>query len=144
MPDRAVTEKLLELEREWSALERGIQLCQSWDGAAARRTCRELMEQHEESRRLLQERASGSRSPAAAALSKLELDYLQQVDGLAVGQAWGEPGERAADGQARAEELALYAEYAADHAIQAVRHAQLAALSAIGAQQEYERQECGS
>lgn len=139
MSDQAITAKLRELEREYDPLRGRIRLCQSSDGETIRKTCQELLKRYEESEHLLLERAEGSRSPIAAALSKTELEYSKQMDELIIAYVPAGAEGGASDGPNQAEALALYAEYAVDHAIQAARRAQLAALSAIGVQLEYER-----
>ena len=76
-----------------------------------------------------------SRSPAVAALSQAQLTYELEVQRILRDELpaylHGENTCRDAD---RAEAASLYGEYAIDFAAQAVRHALLAALSAIDLQ----------
>lgn len=134
MSDQAITAKLQELERECGYLHGSIRLCQGTDSGALHKACQELMERCCESEYILRSRVAGSRSPVDAALSEMELDYTRRTDELFT--KYVSTGGK--NGQDWAEALALYAEYAADHAIRTVRYAQMVALSAVGAQLEYE------
>lgn len=83
----------------------------------------------------MRESVRESRSPAVAALSQVQLTYELEVQRILRDELpaylHGENTCRDAD---RAEAASLYGEYAIDFAAQAVRHALLAALSAIDLQ----------
>ena len=117
------TGKLCELERQYGDAVDRLRLYQQAD--------------HEQVRRELQMRESvrESRSPAVAALSQAQLTYELEVQRILRDELpaylHGENTCRDAD---RAEAASLYGEYAIDFAAQAVRHALLAALSAIDLQ----------
>ena len=112
------TGKLCELERQYGDAVDRLRLYQQAE--------RELQ---------MRESVRESRSPAVAALSQAQLTYELEVQRILRDELpaylHGENTCRDAD---RAEAASLYGEYAIDFAAQAVRHALLAALSAIDLQ----------
>ena len=119
------TGKLCELERQYGDAVDRLRLYQQADHEQVRRE-RELQ---------MRESVRESRSPAVAALSQAQLTYELEVQRILRDELpaylHGENTCRDAD---RAEAASLYGEYAIDFAAQAVRHALLAALSAIDLQ----------
>ena len=117
------TGKLCELERQYGDAVDRLRLYQQADHEQVRRELQALWQDRE------------SRSPAVAALSQAQLTYELEVQRILRDELpaylHGENTCRDAD---RAEAASLYGEYAIDFAAQAVRHALLAALSAIDLQ----------
>ena len=115
------TGKLCELERQYGDAVDRLRLYQQAD--------------HEQVRRELQALWQDCRERAVAALSQAQLTYELEVQRILRDELpaylHGENTCRDAD---RAEAASLYGEYAIDFAAQAVRHALLAALSAIDLQ----------
>ena len=122
------TGKLCELERQYGDAVDRLRLYQQADHEQVRRELQALWQDWRESVR-------ESRSPAVAALSQAQLTYELEVQRILRDELpaylHGENTCRDAD---RAEAASLYGEYAIDFAAQAVRHALLAALSAIDLQ----------
>ncbi|MCI7135505.1 MAG: hypothetical protein MSA04_10865, partial [Clostridiales bacterium] len=88
---------------------------------------------------LLEQSIADCRSPAVSALAAAQLDYDQKVRHILHDELPGylheEGNDRIAD---QVEAASLYGEYAIDFAAQAMRHALLAALSAIDLQMSCE------
>ena len=122
------TGKLCELERQYGDAVDRLRLYQQADHEQVRRELQALWQD-------CRERVRESRSPAVAALSQAQLTYELEVQRILRDELpaylHGENTCRDAD---RAEAASLYGEYAIDFAAQAVRHALLAALSAIDLQ----------
>lgn len=120
-----LTAKLQELDEQYSRLHQRLAGCQQTDQLQVEQTVARLQAEADAIDRQLLERTRGSRCPEAASLARAQLEYNRQTE--AILQSGGIPP---------AEGAALYAEYAIDYATQAARHAVIAALTAIGLQQE--------
>ena len=112
-----------------------LRLYQQADHEQVRRELQALWQDCRERELQMRESVRESRSPAVAALSQAQLTYELEVQRILRDELpaylHGENTCRDAD---RAEAASLYGEYAIDFAAQAVRHALLAALSAIDLQ----------
>jgi len=133
--NRLFTFKLYELERRYEQLQSSILFYQRADHKAIRIELSHIQDSCQEDERRLQESIESCRSPAVAALSGVQKEYIKKAKNVLeryIGRYQsGIPSE---DQENRAEAIALYAEYAIDFAAQAINHAQLAALSAIDLQ----------
>ena len=118
--------KLRRLEREYRRMQRHLALCQRGSPAQIRRARRRLKEAEENYDRLLAQSLAACRLPAAAALSQAQLDYRRRCRQILLTQL-----RQQDSAQTRAETAALYGEYAIDHAVDAMRHALLSALTAV-------------
>lgn len=130
--NQVFTSKLLEVEEEYALLRRRLRQCQ---GQCREEICRErqlLEAQLMENRRSLEQRVTSCRSPAVAALAKVQLDHQRQLDALLQGELPQDLRCEADTPQEdRAEAAALFAEYAMDFAAQSTDYALLAALKAV-------------
>ena len=137
--------KLCELERQYEQTIRCLRCCQRSDHEEIRRALRCLWHEYRENDLLLQRSIDKSHSPAVAALSAAQLEYdLKMQDILQnelPGYVHGEGTDVTVD---QAEAASLYGEYAIDFAAQSMRHALLAALSAIDLQMNCEEREMQS
>ena len=122
--------KLRRLEREYRRMQRHLALCQRGSPAQIRRARRRLKEAEENYDRLLAQSLAACRLPAAAALSQAQLDYRRRCRQILLTQL-PEQLRQQDSAQTRAESAALYGEYAIDHAVDAMRHALLSALTAV-------------
>ena len=124
-----------ELERQYGDAVDRLRLYQQADHEQVRRELQALWQDCRERELQMRESVRESRSPAVAALSQAQLTYELEVQRILRDELpaylHGENTCRDAD---RAEAASLYGEYAIDFAAQAVRHALLAALSAIDLQ----------
>ena len=129
------TGKLCELERQYGDAVDRLRLYQQADHEQVRRELQALWQDCRERELQMRESVRESRSPAVAALSQAQLAYELEMQRILRDELpaylHGENTCRDAD---RAEAASLYGEYAIDFAAQAVRHALLAALSAIDLQ----------
>ena len=136
------TIKLYELERQYGQTLSRLRMYEEEDHAQIRQALKELMAEYQENELMLQKNVSLSRSPAVAALAEAQLGYGRRVRHILQeelpGYLHGENSDRSAD---RAEAAILYGEYAIDFAAQALRHALIAALSAIDLQMDCEERE---
>lgn len=133
--------KLCELEREYGRLQSRIHLIQEKEPAQVLEELGRLQDEYQERRLLLDERVRASRSPAVAALAQAQLEFGARAERILTEELPDEMrGRNQSGAEDRAEAMALYAEYAIDFATQMMRHALIAALSAIALQQKAEHQ----
>ena len=127
--------KLCELERQYEQTIRCLRCCQRSDHWEIQRALRCLWQEYRENDLLLQRSIAKSHSPA-----QLEYDLkIQEIlQNELPGYVHGEDSDMTED---QAEAASLYGEYAIDFAAQAMRHALLAALSAIDLQMNCEERE---
>lgn len=134
--------KLCELERQYEQTIRCLRCCQRADHREIQRSLRCLWQEYRENDLLLQRSIAKSHSPAVAALSAAQLEYDLKIQDILqnelLGYVHGEGSDVTED---QAEAASLYGEYAIDFAAQAMRHALLAALSAIDLQMNCEERE---
>ena len=130
--------KLYEMEQQYSQMLSRLRMYQSKSRDEIRRTIRQL-EAECRGTESLEQSIADCRSPAVSALAAAQLDYDQKVRHILLDELPGylheEGNDRIAD---QAEAASLYGEYAIDFAAQAMRHAMLAALSAIDLQMSCE------
>ena len=126
--------KVNELRGEYERFLSGLELLGTQDVGRMQEIIRDMEEESERQRQSLKRTVREARSPAAARLASIELDYLTQMQNVmdeAVSQA--EPPD---DPDQNAEAMALYTEYAIDTANRAVRHAYLSALRTVNMDRE--------
>ena len=127
--------KLYEMEQQYSQMLSRLRMYQSKSRDEIRRTIRQLEAECRGTESLLEQSIADCRSPAVSALAAAQLDYDQKVRHILHDELPGylheEGNDRIAD---QVEAASLYGEYAIDFAAQAMRHALLAALSAIDLQ----------
>lgn len=129
------TAKLQELETHYQFLLRCLRVCQQADRETVRRELQKITKAFQENREQLQQEMKLGRSPEVVALAQAQLRYCEETEKILSSVFSGQGGRDPVDPkEQRAEALALYAEYAADFAIQAMRHALAAGLRAVDAQ----------
>lgn len=123
--------KLRELERQREKTAAWMRRYRQADREQIRRELEQLEREEREEERLLRERARSGRSPAVAAMSRVQLSYLRQSRRVLREEL---PAYLHCEGSGpledQAEAACLYGEYAIDAAVHAMRHALLAALRA--------------
>ena len=120
--------KLKELEREYGQLQNGLHHLE--DGReGGQRELDQIWREYEEQLAHLERTARSCRSPAMAQMAALQREYEQKMERILQERLAGSGGERQA-------EAALYAEYAIDFAVQAMRYALMAALTAARLQEK--------
>ena len=128
--------KLCELERQYGLLQTRLELCQGAGHEKIRDILQDELNDYRENALLMERRAEGSRSPAVAELSSAQRDYDRRVEEILreklprLMRGEEDPQEE------QAEAAALYAEYAIDFAVQAMRYALMAALTAARLQEK--------
>ena len=131
--------KLHEIEGQYGRILSRLRVAQYESRDEIRRTIRQLEAECRGTESLLEQSIADCRSPAVSALSAAQLDYDQKVRHILHDELpeylHEEGNDRIAD---QAEAASLYGEYAIDFAAQAMRHAMLAALSAIDLQMSCE------
>ena len=127
--------KLCELEQEEQRLRECLRLCGALRPDELRRSRQAIQRECGQDRMRLEEDIWDSRSPAVAKLAEAQRTYCLTAQRLMEESL---PGDLHSEGSTpdedRAEAGMLYAEYAIDFARQSIRHALLAALSAMEAQ----------
>lgn len=128
--------KLCELEQEYGRLHSRIQLFQEKSTNQLRSELARLRDEYREQNLLMDERIRTCRSPSAASLAAAQLEYDKRVEQILTEELPNfMRGRNQTSTQDQAEAACLYAEYAIDFATQAMRHALIAALSAMILQQ---------
>ncbi len=121
--------KLRELERQQQQTAARFRRYEQADHQQVRRELEQLRQEEQDTEQRLRQSADTGRSPAVAALSRAQLDYLRRVRAILQEDL---PGYLHSEGagtlEDQAEAACLYGEYAMDAAAQAMRHALLAAL----------------
>ena len=121
--------KLKELEQEYGQLQSGLHHLE--DGReGGQRELDQIWREYEEQLAHLERTARSCRSPAMAQMAALQQEYEQKMERILQERLAGSGGER------QAEAAALYAEYAIDFAVQAMRYALMAALTAARLQEK--------
>ena len=137
--------KLCELETQYTQIADRLRCCQQADHGEIRRELQNLWQEYRENALLLQKNITRSRSPAVASLSAAQLEYDLKIQDILQNELPGYVhGEGANVTEDQTEAASLYGEYAMDFAVQAMRHALLAALSAIDLQMNCEEREIAS
>lgn len=133
--------KLYELEKSYGLMQSRLRLCQETDPEKLVHELQELKDEYEEKNHLLEQNAENSRSPAVAALSKEQVNFFKNAENIVKNKL---PeylrSEAPDDGEASAEAYSLYAEYAIDFAVQAMRYALISAIEAIEAQTKFDKE----
>lgn len=133
--------KLYELEKAYGQMQSRLRLCQEAEPDKLQRELQELKDEYEEKNYLLEQNAENSRSPAVAALSKRQVEFFKNAENIMKDDI---PkflrSETSDDTETDAEAYALYAEYAIDFAVQSMRYALIAAMKAIDAQNELDKE----
>lgn len=133
--------KLYELEKAYGQMQSRLRLCQESDHDKLLRELQELKDEYEEKNYLLEQNAENSRSPAVAALSERQVNFFKNAENIMkIELPKYLHSETADDKEIDAEAYALYAEYAIDFAVQSMRYALIAAMKAIDAQNELEKE----
>jgi len=126
------TSKLDELDAEYTQMISKLKLCYKGSAEDVHHAEEDLMKACRAQETELEMVISGSRSQAMTELAKLQLQYFQEIRSAVTEKlplylnAMSSPTDRS-----RAEAMALYAEFAIDNAIQSMRYALHAALSAV-------------
>ena len=132
--------KLREMEREYGTMQRELRRLEAGRENSPRELER-IWREYEERLARLERTARTCRSPAMARMADLQREYERKMEQILQERLTG----AGAEGQA---EAALYAEYAMDFAVQTMRYALMAALSAaqleknVYAFQEKGEEEC--
>lgn len=133
--------KLREMEREYGTMQRELRRLEAGRENSPRELER-IWREYEEQLARLERTARTCRSPAMARMADLQREYERKMEQILQERLTG----AGAEGQAEA--AALYAEYAMDFAVQTMRYALMAALSAaqleknVYAFQEKGEEEC--
>lgn len=134
--------KLYELEQQYGRMQSSLHLCQQQDHEKIRQEIQKLRDEYKEYEILLQKSVEASRSPAIAALARVQLEYCQSTGELLKREMPAYlHSETSSPARDRAEAMTLYAEYAIDLAKQAMRYALLASLSAMDMQMDCDERE---
>lgn len=133
--------KLGELECRYKQTLSSLRLYQTDDHTKIKKELEKVFEEYCDAERMLQKGVNSSRSPAVAAFSGAQLEYDRRIRRILQedlpGYLHGDSGGLSSN---QVEALSLYGEYAIDFAVQAMRYALLAALSAIDAQMNLDEQ----
>ena len=122
--------KLQEMERQFSTMQSRIRVCGQQDQEKLREELQQAWKDYRADSQALRRRAEESRCRTAAKLAQIQLEYRQQMEALLK----NDPPEFALEEAGRAEEVALYAEFAIDAAMQMAQYALIAALAAADLQ----------
>lgn len=116
--------KLREMEREYGTLQMELRRLETgWEDGP--RELDRIWRAYQAQLTHLEQTARSCRTPAMAQLADLQREYEQKMEQMLRRSLAQDDAER------RTESAALYAEYAMDFAIQAMRYALMAALSAV-------------
>lgn len=138
--------KLCELDRQFETMQNRIYLCGQEDQDKIHQEVEKAMDESREHTLILRRNAEKSRSPAVKELSQAQLDYNERVRTLMKAGQCGQllhPGQNGSP-QDDAETAALFAEYAIDHAVDAMQYALTAALIAAELQISSDHQSKGA
>lgn len=123
--------KLLELEREYERLQQGIRSIQGKDEDQLREELDRILEECRKYGWSLEENRTSCRSPAAAELAGIHLEYFKRMEELIRKELPREMrGRNRTPAWDQAEASLLYAEYVMDFATQAMHQALAAAIFA--------------
>ena len=138
--------KLAEMSRQYSRVYRRIRVCQQADHANVCRELQKVKEEYRQNSAMLQNSVEQSRSPAVKELARTQLEYVKKMEALLQDGWVGKclHSEKSSPVQDQAEASALYAEYAIDYAIQTMRYALAAALTAMDLQMDAEEEKGAS
>lgn len=121
---RMFSAKLREMEREYGTMQRELRRLEAGreDGP---QELERIWQAYQTQLAHLEQTARSCRTPAMAQLAHLQREYEQKMEQMLRRSLTQSGAER------QAESAALYAEYAMDFAIQAMRYALMAALRAV-------------
>ena len=133
--------KLYEMEQQYAKIQSRIQICGQEDQQKVRMELQKAVDEYREHAEILRKNVEGSRSRAVTELARTQLEYSQAMaklfDGSLEQYFQSEDGSRLEN---QVEATTLYAEYAMDYAMQTMRHALIAALTAMDLQLTAEEQ----
>ena len=133
--------KLRELDQEYRRMEKWIQICHVGTKKEVKAVKETLLQEFREDERQMEDMVDSGRSQVVSKLAAAQLEHYRS-NAIALEHAaeyFKQIGkEEEAD---RAESMALYAEFAMDHAVHAVRYALLAVCSAVEMQMQIEEDE---
>lgn len=133
--------KLYEMEQQYAKIQSRIQICGQEDQQKVRMELQKAVDEYREHAEILRKNVEESRSRAVTELARTQLEYSQAMEKLFDGSLeqyfQSEDGSRLEN---QVEATTLYAEYAMDYAMQTMRHALIAALTAMDLQLTAEEQ----
>lgn len=136
------TIKLYELEQEYAEMLSKLRTCQQEEHPKLLRDLEDSKDDYRKKELALQDKIKHCRSEAVSALADAQKNYMQQTEYVLnqkLPQYLHSPQDNSLE--TRAEATSLYAEYAVDFAVQAMRHALIAAMTAIDLQMSCEEKE---
>lgn len=127
--------KLGELSRQYELMQSRLNLCRGGEREQLKIELNKASAEYENSFDKLMETAANSRSPAVSALAAAQADYFKKAE-EALKKKLPEymRSEAGVKGENVAEAEALYAEYAVDFAVQAMKYAAITVMAAVEAQ----------
>lgn len=134
--DGLFSAKLSELEQQYATALHCLHAYQRADPAQLRQEQARLAQEYRDCQLAMHRRAAQGRSPAVAALAAAQLEYDRAVQRIRADLPAHLHEEGSGPAEDRAEAACLYGEYAMDFAAQALRHALLAALAAVGLERD--------
>ena len=132
--DGMFTVKLSELEQEYEQMRDRIQKFQGKNAKQVHQERERLLEEYHAHDLLLDNTVRSCRSRAMARMAEIQRDYGAQVENLLQSDPLADRQESGCGEHAEA--MALYAEFAIDFAMQAMRYALITALSAMELQMQ--------
>ena len=128
--------KICELEEDYEMVQHCLHICDSWDQKDLDHQLQQIKRAYDQERLRLEENIHSAHSPAVLKLAQAQYTYDLTIQHLMEGSL---PRDLHCDFSTpqkdRSEAMMLYAEYAIDFARQSLRHALIASLSAVEAQQ---------
>ena len=137
--------KLYEMEQQYSKIQSRIRICGQQDHQTVCDELKKAKNEYHTHTAALEQSVHGSRSPAVAALARVQLEYGQAMEKMSkemLEKCMNGKVDRQPDDQAEA--VTLYAEYAMDYAMQTMQYALIAALSAMDVQLSADEQRKGA
>lgn len=128
--------KLCEMDEQYERFQARLMTCQQMEHEAIRRECGYMARECRESEYILAQSMKGCRSRAVRRLADIQLEYMKKADDILENDMAEDMSDIADRAERRAEASTLYAEFSMDFAVQAMRHAMRAALTAIDAQMD--------
>ena len=132
--------KLCEMEKQYEKFQAHLVTCQQMEHEAIREECLRMDQECMENEYILKQGMKGCRSRSARRLADIQLEYMKKADDILKNEMADDISDIEDRAERRAEASTLYAEFSMDFAVQAMRHAMRAALSAIDAQMSCEEQ----
>lgn len=135
------TIKLYELEQQYAEMLSKLRTCQQEDHQKLLLELENSKDDYKTKELALQDKIHNCHSEAIEALDNAQLDYIRKTE-FVLNQKLPQylRSEENTSLETEAEATSLYAEYAVDFASQAMRHALIAAMTAIDLQMSCEEQ----